>query len=105
MFRHFLQTLIFLFLPLTLIQSQSTFYVSVSGSNNNNGLSPQTAFATLQYAADLVSAGDSVWVKRYNGDANDIDKGIGLAVDKTGNVFVAGYSSNVMTAFDYTTIK
>ncbi|MEO8233457.1 MAG: SBBP repeat-containing protein, partial [Ignavibacteriota bacterium] len=49
--------------------------------------------------------GDSVWVRRYNGEANDIDEGIALAVDKTGNLFVAGYSSNVMTAFDYTTIK
>lgn len=49
--------------------------------------------------------GDSVWVRRYNGEANDIDEGIGLAVDKTGNVFVAGYSIGVTTAFDYTTIK
>ena len=56
---------------------------------------------TIKYDA----FGDSVWVRRYNGEADDIDEGIGLAVDKTGNVFVAGYSSNVMTAFDYTTIK
>jgi len=41
---------------------QTTYYVSTSGSNTNNGLTPQTAFATLQYSADMVSAGDSVLV-------------------------------------------
>lgn len=58
-------------------------------------------FATIKYN----SLGDSVWVKRYNGDANDIDEGNAIALDKTGNVFVTGISKNVATAFDYTTIK
>lgn len=44
----------------------TTYYVSTSGSNSNNGLTPQTAFETLQYAADLVSAGDSVLVLQGN---------------------------------------
>jgi len=44
----------------------TNFYVSEIGSNSNNGLTPQTAFATLQYAADLVSAGDSVLVLEGN---------------------------------------
>jgi parallel beta-helix repeat protein len=43
-----------------------TYYVLSSGNNSNNGLTPQTAFATLQYAADLVSAGDSVLVLNGN---------------------------------------
>ena len=40
--------------------AQTTYYVSVAGNNNNNGLTPQTAFETLQHAANNVSAGDSV---------------------------------------------
>jgi hypothetical protein len=42
--------------------AQTTYYVSENGSNSNNGLTPQTAFETLQYAADIVTAGDSVLV-------------------------------------------
>jgi len=44
----------------------TTYYVSNSGNNSNNGLTPQTAFETLQYAADIVSAGDSVLVLEGN---------------------------------------
>jgi parallel beta-helix repeat protein len=46
--------------------AQNTYYVSESGNNNDNGLTPQTAFATLQHAADLVSSGDSVLVLNGN---------------------------------------
>jgi parallel beta-helix repeat protein len=46
--------------------AQTTYYVSESGSNSNNGLTPQTAFETLQYAADMVSAGDSALVLEGN---------------------------------------
>ena len=35
--------------------AQNKYYVSENGNDNNNGLTPQTAFATLQHAADLVS--------------------------------------------------
>jgi parallel beta-helix repeat protein len=55
-----------LFLGWNFISAQTTYYVSETGNNNSNGLSPQTAFATLQYAADLVSAGDSVLVLQGN---------------------------------------
>ena len=59
-----LRILFLSFLPcyISLISAQTTYYVSENGSNSNNGLTPQTAFETLQYAADLVSAGDSVLV-------------------------------------------
>jgi parallel beta-helix repeat protein len=55
-----------LFLGWNFISAQTSYYVSETGNNNSNGLSPQTAFATLQYAADLVSAGDSVLVLAGN---------------------------------------
>ncbi len=65
------------------------------------GSSTKFDFATIKYN----SLGDSVWVSRYNGEANDIDGGSAIALDKSGNVYVTGYSTNVSTAFDYTTIK
>jgi parallel beta-helix repeat protein len=46
--------------------AQTTYYVSENGNNTNNGLTHQSAFATLQYAADQVSAGDSVLVLQGN---------------------------------------
>ena len=51
------------------------------------------------------SVGDSVWIKSYNGSSNNIDEGKAIALDKSGNVFVTGASTNVTTAFDFTTIK
>ena len=54
--------------------NSTTYYVSESGSNSNNGLTPATAFETLQYAADIVSAGDSVLVLQGNYVGFDIRK-------------------------------
>jgi parallel beta-helix repeat protein len=59
-------TTLFSFLFSISISAQTTYYISESGSNSNNGLTPQTAFETLQYAADMVSAGDSVLVLQGN---------------------------------------
>ena len=42
--------------------SATTYYVSTSGSNSNNGLSTGTAWRNIQYAANHVVAGDSVEV-------------------------------------------
>lgn len=57
------------------VHSQSTYYVSNSGSNSNNGLSINSAFETLQHAADIVSAGDSVLVVSGNYSGFDIRTG------------------------------
>ena len=40
------------------------------------------------------------WVARYNGPTNEYDEGQAIAVDGSGNVYVAGYSGG-----DYVTIK
>ncbi len=58
-------------------------------------------YATIKYN----SLGDSVWVNKYNGGANDIDGASAVSLDKSGNVYVTGYSTNTTTAFDYTTMK
>ncbi len=44
----------------------TAYYVSGSGNDSNNGLTPETAFRTLQKAADLTFPGDTVLA--MNGD-------------------------------------
>jgi parallel beta-helix repeat protein len=58
--------LVTLIISLNFSAYSTNYYVSETGNNSNNGLTPQTAFATLQFAADLVSAGDSVLVLQGN---------------------------------------
>jgi hypothetical protein len=45
------------------------------------------------------------WVARYNGPANSNDKGLALAIDDAGNVYVTGYSTSSGMNWDYLTIK
>ncbi|HTR27227.1 MAG TPA: choice-of-anchor Q domain-containing protein [Terriglobales bacterium] len=47
-------------LLLTASSLATNYYVSTSGNNSNNGLTPSTAWRNIQYAADHVQAGDTV---------------------------------------------
>jgi uncharacterized delta-60 repeat protein len=72
--------------------------VYVTGSSYGaNGLPD---FATVKYS----SSGETLWVQRYNGPANNWDSARELVLDALGNVYVTGdsYGSNF---FDYVTIK
>ncbi len=62
MIRNSLHVIVLLILLPAVTLPQSTYYVSINGNDNNNGLSANTAFATIQHAANIVSAGDSVLV-------------------------------------------
>jgi hypothetical protein len=42
---------------------------SVTGSNSDNGTTPALAFATVQYAASQIAAGDDLWVRRGHSES------------------------------------
>jgi len=65
--------------------------------------SQPAAYERTRYAP----AGDvyEAWVARYNGTGNSYDEAIGVAVDNSGNVYVAGTSRGLGTLNDYATIK
>ncbi len=58
-------------------------------------------YATIKYNA----VGAQQWVKRYNGPGNSYENATALAVDKIGNVYVAGYGDSLGTSSDFTTAK
>ncbi len=64
-----------------------------SGSDND--------FATVKYN----SSGAQQWVKRYNGPGNDSDIAYAIALDGSGNVYVAGGSRGTTNGADFCVIK
>ena len=56
---------------------------------------------TVSYDGD----GNELWVAAYDGPAGGEDRGVAIAVDAWGNVYVAGKSDGGTTCADYATIK
>ncbi|MDZ4711204.1 MAG: SBBP repeat-containing protein [bacterium] len=67
---------------------------SLGGSTNYD-------YATIKYN----SAGDTLWVKRFDGTGNSADIGASVTIDASGNVYVFGQSIGVGTDYDFATIK
>jgi hypothetical protein len=51
------------------------------------------------------SAGDTLWVRRYNGPGDSWDDGRAVVLDPMGNVYVTGWTHSEAQAFNYVTIK
>ena len=73
--------------------------VYVTGRSSDVDFS--THYATIKYN----SAGQQQWIARYYGPRNYQDVPTGIAVDKSGNVYVTGYSFGSGNTYDYATIK
>ncbi len=58
-------------------------------------------FTTIKYDPD----GNELWVRRYNGTANDNDYAYWLALDASGNIYATGQSVETGSDNDITTIK
>ncbi|MDD5529269.1 MAG: SBBP repeat-containing protein [bacterium] len=58
-------------------------------------------YATIKYN----SSGDTMWVRRYNGQADSNDWAHSIAIDGIGNIYVTGGSQGSGTSFDYATVK
>lgn len=58
-------------------------------------------YLTIEYDAQ----GNEQWVARYNGTSNHRDYAQAIAVSASGHVYVTGYSDNLWTRQDYTTVK
>ncbi len=80
--------------------SLSNVYITgQSQGNGNNGA--QNDIATIKYN----SAGTQVWVQRYTSSGNFDDRGHGIALDDTLNVYVTGYVTLSTTNKNFVTIK
>ncbi len=73
--------------------------VYVTGYSFGNGT--HRDYATIAYD----SSGHELWVKRYNGPGNHSDAARAIALDSSGNVYLAGSGYGNGTGLDYTTIK
>ena len=75
--------------------------VYVTGFSWGDPLSGVSDWATLGYS----SAGVPLWTNRYNGTGNGYDHATAVAVDREGNVVVAGFSHDATLNSRCTTIK
>jgi len=75
--------------------------VYVTGQSQGNGTNSD--YATIKYYPN----GDSAWVRRYHGFGNGDDYACDVAVDRTGNVYVTGWSlsGGPWPSWDYATVK
>ncbi|MDO7852465.1 SBBP repeat-containing protein [Hymenobacter convexus] len=80
------------------VDEQGDVYVTGASDSRQNELHD---FATVKYDA---RTGQQLWAARYAGPAHQEDVATAIAVDRNGNVYVTGYSSNGSNT-DYVTIK
>ena len=87
------------FLYATALALDASGNIYVTGSGTDSSGAPD--YATIKYSA----TGVEQWVSRYNGPGKSADYASAIAVDGSGNIYVAGSSNGLGTASDYATIK
>jgi len=76
--------------------SGNVYLTGVSWGNR-----PNFDYTTIKYYPN----GDTAWVRRYAAPEDSTDYANSIALDRSGNVYVTGYSWSSETAFDYATVK
>jgi len=75
--------------------------IIVTGWSGNFATLVDAVYATVKYS----SAGVPVWTNRYSAPVSGTNQPYAMALDRTGNVIVAGYSQGTGSGSDFTTIK
>ncbi|KPL18366.1 MAG: hypothetical protein AMJ92_08270 [candidate division Zixibacteria bacterium SM23_81] len=79
--------------------------VDASGNVYVAGYSYNTKAVADAFTIKYYPHGDTAWVRRYDGPANQDDFAFALALDDSGNVYVTGGSHGSGTSRDFITIK
>jgi hypothetical protein len=88
--------------------SDTAFAIAVDAGGNvyvtgaSAGVGTSLDYATIKYGP----AGNELWVARYNGPGNFVDRARAIALDGAGGLYVTGSSFGGLSTFqDYATIK
>lgn len=89
------------------IATDEAFAITLDGSGNvyvtgsRYSAVSQSDYVTIKYT----SSGSQSWVAAYNGTGNFTDEATSVAVDASGNVYVAGGSTGITSGIDIATVK
>lgn len=79
------------------VDASGNVYVAASSDGSNF----MSDYLIIKYN----SIGDTVWSRRFNGNANGIDVATAIKVDASGNVYATGRSQSNGTGYDIVTLK
>jgi uncharacterized delta-60 repeat protein len=79
--------------------------VDKSGNSYATGYITTTNHGTDWYTIKYKPDGTVYWSAQYDGPAHSEDKAYAIAVDKSNNVYVVGFSTGIGSGHDFTTIK